>query len=100
MEEAFALQAAATTAVGPGGKTYALLVGISKYAKPGMDLQYAHADATDFSRLLESPSVGVSHENILLLTDKDATTAAVRNGFQDFLKRRATKNDTVIILIA
>jgi tetratricopeptide (TPR) repeat protein len=100
LEEALAAQTAAATAAGLGGKTYALLVGISKYAKPGLDLQYAHADATDFGRLLESPSVGVPHENILLLTDKDATTAAVRNGFQDFLKRRATKNDTVIILIA
>jgi tetratricopeptide (TPR) repeat protein len=36
----------------------------------------------------------------MLLTNEQATTAAVRNGFQDFLKRRATKNDTVIILIA
>ncbi|HTB17097.1 MAG TPA: tetratricopeptide repeat protein, partial [Bryobacteraceae bacterium] len=34
------------------------------------------------------------------LTDEQATTAAVRNGFQDFLKRRAGKNDTVVILIA
>jgi tetratricopeptide (TPR) repeat protein len=39
-------------------------------------------------------------ENVMLLTDEKATTAAVRNGFQDFLKRRASKNDTVIILIA
>ena len=38
--------------------------------------------------------------NVLLLTDEKATTAAVRNGFQDFLKRRAGKNDTVVILIA
>ena len=37
---------------------------------------------------------------MLLLTDEKATTAAVRNGFQDFLKRRAGKNDTVVILIA
>ena len=28
-------------------------------------------------------------DNVLLLTDEKATTAAVRNGFQDFLKRRA-----------
>ena len=39
-------------------------------------------------------------DNVLLLTDEKATTAAVRNGFQDFLKRRAGKNDTVMILIA
>jgi tetratricopeptide (TPR) repeat protein len=101
LEEALALQAAATTAVGPGGKTYALLVGISKYAKPELNLQFAHADANTFASLLESPrGGGLPPENVLLLTDQAATTAAVRNGFQDFLKRRATKNDTVIILIA
>ena len=42
----------------------------------------------------------VPADNVLLLTDEKATTAAVRNGFQDFLKRRAGKNDTVVILIA
>ncbi len=101
LEEALAAQVAAAAAVGPGGTTYALLVGISKYAKPELDLQYPHADATVFGSLLESPrGGGVPRENILLLTDKAATTAALRNGFQDFLKRRATKNDTVIILVA
>ncbi len=76
-------------------------MGISKYAKPELNLQFAHADATTFASLLESPrGGGLAHENILLLTDQGATTAAVRNGFQDFLKRRATKKDTVIILVA
>jgi tetratricopeptide (TPR) repeat protein len=101
LEETLVAQTAAATAAGPGGKTYALLVGISKYSKPELALQFAHADAIVFGSLLESPRGGaVPRENILLLTDKDATTAAVRNGFQDFLKRRATKGDTVIILIA
>src|SRR5258708_20697853 len=58
LEEALALQAAATTAAGPGGKTYALLVGISKYAKPELNLQFAHADANTFSSLLESHIAG------------------------------------------
>ena len=54
-----------------------------------------------FSKLLESPLGGsVPSGNVLLPTDEKATTAAMRNGFQDFLKRRASKNDTVIILIA
>ena len=37
---------------------------------------------------------------IQLLVNEQATTAAVRNGFQDFLKRRAGKNDTVVIVVA
>jgi tetratricopeptide (TPR) repeat protein len=102
LEQALADQAsAATAAAQSGGQTYALLVGISKYAKPELSLQFANADASVFGKLLESPLGGsVPNGNVLLLTDEKATTAAVRNGFQDFLKRRAGKNDTVVILIA
>ncbi len=99
-EEAAAAQSAAAPAAA-GGQTYALLIGVSKYARPELSLQFAHSDAQTFSQLLSSQrGGGVPPSNILLLTDEKATTAAVRNGFQDFLKRRATKNDTVIILVA
>jgi tetratricopeptide (TPR) repeat protein len=101
LEESLAAQVTAAAAAGPGGQTYALLVGISKYAKPELALQFAHADASVFSQLLQSPrGGGLAPDHVLLLTDEKATTAAVRNGFQDFLKRRAGKGDTVIILIA
>ncbi|MGD0437761.1 MAG: tetratricopeptide repeat protein [Bryobacteraceae bacterium] len=102
LQQTVATQAAATSAASAAaGKTYALLVGISKYAKPELSLQFASADASVMAQLLESPRGGsIPPDNILLLTDEKATTAAVRNGFQDFLKRRATKNDTVVILIA
>jgi tetratricopeptide (TPR) repeat protein len=102
LEQAVSDQAsAATAAAQTGGQTYALLVGISKYAKPELALQFANADASVFGKLLESPlGGGIPADNVLLLTDEKATTAAVRNGFQDFLKRRVGKNDTVIILIA
>src|ERR1700722_5569430 len=102
LEQALADQASSATASAQaGGQTYALLVGISKYGKPELSLQFAEADASVFGKLLESPLGGsVPSGNVLLLTDDKATTAAVRNGFQDFLKRRAGKNDTVIILIA
>jgi protein O-mannosyl-transferase len=92
---------AATASAQPSGQTFALLVGISKYAKPELALQFANADASVFGNLVESPLGGsVPSGNVMLLTDEKATTAAVRNGFQDFLKRRAGKNDTVMILIA
>ena len=93
--------AAATAAATANGKTYALLVGISKFAKPDLSLQFANADASVFAQFLQSPRGGsLPPENVLLLADEKATTAAVRNGFQDFLKRRATKSDTVVILVA
>src|SRR5258708_9357275 len=101
LEEALASQEAAAAAAGPGGQTFALLIGISKYRKPEISLQFAHADADLFGKFFGSQrGGGVPPGNIMLLTDERATTAAVRNGFQDFLKRRAGKNDTVIILIA
>src|SRR5258708_16623948 len=101
LEEALASQEAAAAAAGPGGQTFALLIGISKYRKPEISLQFAHADADLFGKFFGSQrGGGVPPGNILLLTNEKATTAAVRNGFQDFLKRRAGKNDTVIILIA
>ena len=101
LEQTIAAQTAAAAAPTAGGKTYALLIGISKFAKPELQLQFADADADVFSKLLESPRLGgIPPENVMLLTDNKATTAAVRLGFVDFLKRRATKADTVIILVA
>ena len=101
LEQAIATQNAATAAAGPGGQTYALLIGISKYKRPDLSLQYADADATLFSELLKSQrGGGVPAENLVLLTDEKATLAAVRLAFQDLLKRRAQKTDTVVILIA
>ncbi|MEP7352495.1 MAG: tetratricopeptide repeat protein [Acidobacteriota bacterium] len=98
---AAAQSAAATATAAPGGQTFALLIGVSKYKRPELSLQYAHADAATFAQLLESPrGGGIPANNVLLLTDDKATTASVRNGFQDFLKRRAGKNDTVIIMVA
>jgi len=101
LEQALATQNAAAAASATGGQTYALLIGISKYKRPDLSLQYAAADATVFSQLLQSQRGGaVPAENLTLLTDEKATLAAVRLAFQDLLKRRAGKNDTIVILVA
>jgi tetratricopeptide (TPR) repeat protein len=102
LEEAVAIAAAASPSTA-GGQTFALLVGVSKYQKLPQDLwlQYAAADATTFNDHLRSPRGGaVPPANLMLLTDEKATTAALRNAFQTFLKGRAGKKDTVIVLIA
>ena len=101
LQESLATQNAATAAAGPGGQTYALLICISKYKRSDLWLQYANADATLFSELLLSQrGGGVPAANLTLLTDEKATLPAVRLAFQDLLKRRAQKTDTVVILIA
>lgn len=104
LEESLANQAAIKAAeISPDAKTYALLIGVSKYQKLPQDLwlQYPDADAKTFGQHLSSPRGGaVPPENMVVLTNEQATTAAVRNAFQTFLKNRAGSKDTVFILVA
>jgi uncharacterized caspase-like protein len=84
-------------------KTYALVIGISRYQKLPQDLwlQYPEADAKAFSDHLASPRGGsVPPDRMLVLTNDRATTASVRDAFRTFLKTGPGKNDTVFILIA
>jgi tetratricopeptide (TPR) repeat protein len=91
----------APAAPGPG-RTYALLIGISKYQSGLVNpLRFAHQDALTFYEYLRSPRGGrLPESDVVLLTDQHATTAAVQNAFATFLKARAGKNDTVLLFIA
>jgi tetratricopeptide (TPR) repeat protein len=104
LEESLATQAAIkAAAISPDAKTYAMVVGISKYQKLPQDLwlQYPGADANAFGKYLADPAGGrVPADQMLVLTDEQATTAALRNSFQTFLKNRPGKKDTVFILLA
>lgn len=84
------------------GKTYALLVGVTKYQSAEIrPLQYAHEDAILMENYLKSDRGGkLPDTDVIVLTNEGATTAAIRNAFDSFLKARATKNDTVILLVA
>ncbi len=102
IQEAIAVAAAAPPPAA-GGKTYALLIGISQYQKIPKEnwLQYADADARTFHEFLRSPrGGGVPEDQITLLTNEKATTAAIRNAFQSLLKAKVGKSDSVIILLA
>jgi tetratricopeptide (TPR) repeat protein len=61
------------------GKIYAVVVGISKYQNTGItQLEYADRDAKVFADYLKSKAGGsVPEENIRLLTNENATFAAV-----------------------
>ena len=104
LEESLATQAALKAAeIAPDAKTFALLIGVSKYQKLPHDLwlQYADADAKTFSDHMSSlRGGGVPPDQMVVLTNEGATTAAVRNAFQTFLKNRAGKKDTIFILVA
>ncbi len=85
------------------GKTLALLIGISKYQKlpDSQWLQYAHSDAEVLHKHLRSPrGGGLPESDAVLLMNEKATTAALRNAVETFLKGRATKEDTIILFFA
>lgn len=83
-------------------ETFALIVGISQYSKLPHDLwlQYPDSDAAALAQFLASPRGGaVPSSHLRVLTNSQATTAAIRDSFKTFLKSPG-KNDTVFILIA
>jgi tetratricopeptide (TPR) repeat protein len=104
LEESLATQAALKAAeISPDAKVYGLMIGISKYQNLPKELwlQFADADAKTFSQHLASArGGGIPGDQMVVLTNEDATTAAVRNAFQTFLRNRAGSKDTVYILIA
>jgi tetratricopeptide (TPR) repeat protein len=87
---------------GAEGKTYALLVGVSQYKSDSINpLLYATRDALLFQDFLKSDRGGaLPDSNIALLTDNEATTPQIKIKIVEFLKTKATKNDTVILFIA
>jgi tetratricopeptide (TPR) repeat protein len=84
------------------GTTYALLIGISQFQNPGVQaLQFAHADANELTRLLESQRAGgVLPANIVSLVNEHATRGAIQGAIETHLLARAGKGDTVILFIA
>jgi uncharacterized caspase-like protein len=91
------------SALSANAATWAVLVGISQYSKLPHDLwlQYPDVDARTFGQFLSSAQGGsVPAGRMLVLTNAQATTAAVRAALHGFLKDRPDKNDTVYVLIA
>jgi uncharacterized caspase-like protein len=78
--------------------TYAVVVGVSDYEildyKSG-DLNYADDDAERFMAFLQSPAAGrVPSQNIVKLTNRQATKANIKQAMQVF--GRATAQDRII----
>ena len=86
------------------GRLFAVVIGISHYAKGGdqqiNDLQYADRDAKSVLDFLKSPAGGgVADQDSLLLLNGDATTESVRHALFNFLTK-PQEQDTVVIYIA
>lgn len=86
----------------PGAhNTYALVIGISDYENKGIPaLKFAHRDAIEFAKYLQSKAGGsVAPENIKLLTNEQATLAAIDMAM-NWLEDNAEKNDLVYFYFA
>ena len=90
---------------GSQGKTYALLIGISKYKHdpPVESLQFADRDAELFAQLLQKPRGGglKAPDEIRVLTNEAATRAGIDAAVQHFVREKAgsAKQNTLILFI-
>ncbi len=88
----------------PSGKTYALLIGISRYKQdpPVTSLQFADKDAETFATLLRTPIAGQleSQDQIRLLTNENATRSAIDDAVRELASVHGTAENTLIIFVA
>nr|VFJ64590.1 MAG: Uncharacterized protein, contains caspase domain [Candidatus Kentron sp. FW] len=87
-----------------GHRRLALIVGVGEYKNPDVpDLEGSPNDAKDFYELLTGKDgYGFPKENVCLLTNEQATQAAVEKAFQKGLIERARKekNDVAVFFYA
>jgi tetratricopeptide (TPR) repeat protein len=84
-------------------RSYAVIVGISRYQKlpDKWQLQFAERDAQSIYTILISPEGGnFKQENVHVLTGAKATLAAVRHEIGDWLPSVAKDGDRVLIYFA
>jgi len=87
---------------GGSPRTFAVVIGISKYKNlPATgQLYYARADAELFAQYLRTPrGGGLPNDRILLLLDEQATAPAIRAALNTLLKQ-ANPTDTVVLFLA
>lgn len=89
--------------VTPVREKYALIIGISRYknnARGVQNLQYADTDAKALYDFLQQPAAGgFARENMLLLSNEDATLARIRSALTSFVAK-ASENDLLLIFFA
>lgn len=81
-------------------RTWAVVVGISKYQRlpGGQQLQFADRDASSFADALKK--AGAGSENIRALIGVEATVSAIKAEVGNWLARSASENDTVILFFS
>jgi hypothetical protein len=84
----------------PLREKWALVVGISQFHDPGMNLRYTSKDAKDFAAvLLDSRSGRFKSSNVHALADTEVTTRKLKEEL-NWLARMAHEDDLVVIFLA
>ncbi|MEO5737144.1 MAG: caspase family protein, partial [Variovorax sp.] len=79
---------------------YVLAIGVSKYASPDYQLDYAAKDATDFSRVFQQQESQLYRKvEVRLLTDAKAKRDDVLEGLE-WIRRQATARDVAVVFLA
>ena len=83
----------------PGvGERYALLIGITKYANPTINLNFAAADAEALQKLLLDPEIGAyKPDNVRMLIDDQANRKNILSSLNTWLGARIKPEDSVLI---
>ena len=84
------------------GKKYALIIGISKYRnnlRGIANLEFADADAKSIYEFLQKPAAGgFAREDMLYLTNEQATNARIRDALTNFVSKPGTEDLLLIFL--
>jgi uncharacterized caspase-like protein/tetratricopeptide (TPR) repeat protein len=85
-----------------GPKTWAVLVGVSKYENQGISsLNFPAKDATGIRDALVDPTLGgIPAKQVLLLTDADATREKILGSVGNFLRPNVQPGDKVVFFLA
>lgn len=79
---------------------WAIIVGISRYKHPELNLRHAHRDAEELYRVIKSPrGGGFDEERICRLINEEASTENIYRVLRGFLKRPG-REDLVLIFLA
>ncbi len=80
-------------------KHRALVIGISEYPDPAWKLPAVAADVREIAKLLGSRNGTFKDEEVLVLTDAEATSTAIQKALKDVLGR-AKAGETVFVYFA
>lgn len=80
------------------GERYALIIGISKYANPNINLNYADKDAQSLDAVLLDSEIGAyKKDNVRLLVNEEATRKNIMSALNSWLGARVKPEDSVLI---